>query len=269
MKQRHDRDDEPAALPADEPFDETQLTSRRDSWLENGDESLEADDWECVQLIHRVRQRAQGDTASADANCDSAESESRRLGRFEIVRELGRGGSGIVFLAFDPDLKRHVALKTPRPEYLFTEELKNRFVREAQAAASLKHESIVSVYEAGQVGAVCYIAAEYCSGDSLADWLRKNTLPLERVAAAWVCQLADGVAHAHAHGVLHRDLKPANVLLVTAQQSSKELFGNQAGDDPLALKPKLTDFGLAKLMHSEATATRTGALLGTPAYMAP
>src|SRR5262245_19057147 len=136
------------------------------------------------------------------------------VGHFEIVRELGRGGYGIVFLARDPQLRRDVALKVPRADALLDPEARGRFLREAQAAAGLDHPHIVPVYEAGEVGPLCYIASAYCPGPNLADWLRqRRELTPYPEAAALVAALAEGVEHAHRRGIVHRDLKPANVLL--------------------------------------------------------
>src|SRR5205823_9946850 len=128
--------------------------------------------------------------------------------------ELGRGAHGIVFLAHDPRLGRDVALKVPRPEAVVTPELRERFLREARAAAGLDHPGLVPVYEAGEIGPVCYIASAYCPGVTLAAWLKQRAEPVPFAeAAALVVALAEAVQHAHSRGVLHRDLKPANVLL--------------------------------------------------------
>jgi serine/threonine protein kinase len=136
------------------------------------------------------------------------------LGRFQLRRELGRGGFGIVFLAYDPQLGRQVALKIPRLEVLASPELRERFFHEACAAAGLDHPHIVPVYEAGTIGSISYIASAYCPGITLADWLRQHTEPAPfQLAAALVVNLAEAVHHAHSRGVLHRDLKPANILL--------------------------------------------------------
>jgi serine/threonine protein kinase len=187
------------------------------------------------------------------------------LGRFRIRGELGRGGFGIVYLAEDPRLGRLVALKVPRTEALVGESLRQRFLREARAAASLDHPNVVPVYEAGEVGTVCYIASAYCPGPNLAAWLKEQDDPVApRRAAALVAALADAVDHAHRRGVLHRDLKPANVLLAPAP------VADAPGSPPeLPFVPKLTDFGLAKLLEAEADQTSSGVLLGTPPYMAP
>ncbi len=125
-----------------------------------------------------------------------------------------------MFLAWDPALRRQVALKVPQPETLVTPEARKRFLREAHAAAGLDHPNIVPVYESGQIGTVDYIASAYCPGPTLAEWLGRQSRPVPaRDAAALIATLARAVEHAHERGVLHRDLKPSNVLL---QQSRGE-----------------------------------------------
>ncbi len=180
-----------------------------------------------------------------------------RLGRFVIRRELGRGGYGVVFLAFDPRLGREVALKVPRPEAILHPELRARFQQEARAAAGLDHPNLVPVYETGEDGAICYIASAYCPGITLSAWLktRPDPVPFD-LAARLVATLAEAVAHAHRRGILHRYLKPGNVMV-----SEHDLV------------PRIMDFGLAKVLQEEdATGdfhTQSGAIVGTPAYMAP
>jgi len=213
----------------------------------------------CVDLLRRTS-RARHAVQILPA--EPAEQGSRALGRFQIVRELGRGGFGVVFLADDPMLGRRVALKVPRLEALADPGLRERFLREARAAASLDHPNVVPVYEAGQVGLVCYIVSAYCPGPTLAAWLRDHNGPVDpRWAAELVATLADAVQHAHDHGVFHRDLKPANVLLFPSAANFA------AGE--FAFTPRLTDFGLAKLMEADIDQTSSGVLLGTPPYMAP
>jgi hypothetical protein len=193
-----------------------------------------------------------------------AEPGGDRLGRFHLLRPLGRGAFGVVWLAHDPKLRRDVALKVPRAEALADPDLRNRFVREARAAAGLDHPNIIPVHEAGEAGPVCYLASAYCPGPSLAEWLRGRGEPVPaRQAAALVAALAAAVRHAHARGVVHRDLKPANVLLAPPP-------GDGPDPDELGFVPRVADFGLAKFLTGPDThRTETGATLGTPAYMAP
>lgn len=189
----------------------------------------------------------------------------RRLGRFEIREELGSGGFGIVYLAWDPRIARLVALKIPRYEALASAELQSRFEQEAQAAARLDHPHIVPVLEAGVDGVMPYIASKYYSGATLARWLELRSTPVDpRDAAALVEQLAEAVEHAHRRGVLHRDIKPSNVLLAHESATS-----GQPNFDLDAAVPKLMDFGLAKLADGARDMTRSGAMLGTVRYMAP
>ncbi len=198
------------------------------------------------------------------APCERSELPTR-LGRFRIVSELGRGGCGVVFLAIDPELARKVALKLPRPEALVTPDLRRRFVREARAAAALDHPNLLPVYEAGEIGPVCYIANAYCEGPNLAAWLAGQDRPVPpNDAAALVAALAEGVQHAHDRKIVHRDIKPSNVLLWPATDAPRA-----PTDDLGQMVPKLSDFGMAKLIDQESSDSRSGAVLGTPGYMAP
>ncbi len=227
----------------------------------------------CLSQLEQARRRREWPTDSESSwsvSVSSAAMDSEaeapfpfaqgRVGRFELERELGRGGHGVVFLARDPALNRLVALKVPRPEVLLTADLSRRFLREAYAAAALKHPNLVAVHEVGEDGPLHYIATEYCDGPTLAQWAqRQDAVPI-RDAVRIVAALADGVAEAHRQEILHRDIKPGNVLLEPIADSSH---------GQLDFTPKLTDFGLAKLSEFDGDATRTGVLLGTPSYMAP
>jgi eukaryotic-like serine/threonine-protein kinase len=202
------------------------------------------------------------------------------LGRFQIRRELGRGGCGVVFLAYDPKLEREVALKVPRPEVILYPDLRARFAQEARAAASLDHPNLVPVYEAGEEGEICYIASAFCPGTTLNDWLKKQTEPLAfDQAARLLATLAEALEHAHRRGILHRDLKPANIMLSPRQAIGDSMTAHDAqgvhGKQTLDFVPRIMDFGLAKLLEGEPgiTAlgyqTQSGAIVGTPNYMAP
>jgi serine/threonine protein kinase len=196
------------------------------------------------------------------------------LGHFRILRRLGQGGWGLVFLAYDLTLRRLVSLKVPRPDVLFSRELRARFLREARAAARLDHPNVIRVYEAGHDGPVCYIASAYCRGPDLAQWLREQRTPVPcRPAAELVAAVAAAVGHAHRRGVLHRDLKPANILLQMGHAEGA-MGKEQAGGLSFPLHPLVTDFGLAKIVaevegSSVPLATRSGAVMGTLHYMAP
>ncbi len=179
-----------------------------------------------------------------------------KLGRYEIVRELGKGAMGIVYLAKDPLIGRLVALKTIRPSAHAddedTREFQQRFVREAQAAGILNHPSIVTVHDIGQdePSGMSFIAMEYVEGQNLKEILAQGRPLSFEQAADVIAQVAEGLDFAHSKGIVHRDVKPANIIL---------LDGNRA---------KITDFGIAKITSS-ANLTTTGQFLGTPNYMAP
>jgi len=177
--------------------------------------------------------------------------------RFRVVRELGRGGYGIVLHATDLWLKRDVAIKMLRPELLGNANLRQRFLLESRAAARLNHPSIVRVLEAGDNRSAAWQISELVCGAPLSAHIRKGAFQ-ERLAARIVRDLADAVSHAHACGVLHRDIKPDNVLIDRLPGESLE-----------AAIPRLTDFGLARMTDDDMQMSRSGTLVGTPRYMAP
>ncbi|MCA9216124.1 MAG: protein kinase [Planctomycetales bacterium] len=233
----------------------------------------------CVKMIDQMWSDASHSATSERTTDKTGESRElgraegiRQLGRFEIVGELGRGGGGIVYLANDPKLDRQVALKLPHPELAFADDLRERFLQEAQLAAQLDHPGIVRVHEIGELGLVWYIVSSYCPGPTLAEWLKSQPDRVDpRIAASIVARLANAVQHAHECGILHRDLKPNNVLLDLDEHAFRRSSSFSAEGDRLALEfePKLTDFGLAKAIGQETSITLTGSVLGTPAYMAP
>ena len=183
------------------------------------------------------------------------------LDRFQIIREIGRGGFGIVYLAKDPRLNRQVAIKIPRIENVGKHSLQNRFIQEAEIAASLDHPNIVPVFEVGAAGNVehnIYIVSLFCPGEPLSRWLEQNpgVLNSQQKLALLIC-VCDAMTYCHRRGILHRDIKPSNILLFPEQ------YGN------LPFVPRITDFGLAKAQESAIAETATSAMLGTPLYMAP
>ena len=198
----------------------------------------------------------------------------QRIGRYEIVREAGRGAFAYVLEARDEILRRRVALKVARPEALVSVPFRRRFVREAELAARLIHPHIVAIHEVGEEAGLVFIASEYCAGGDLAEWLEHHPGPMvPRQAAELVRTLATAVAHAHANGVVHRDIKPANVLLVPPPGPPGET--TRGSDMPVTdMIAKVGDFGLGKLSADSSDEnftqlTRTGSRLGTPAWMAP
>jgi serine/threonine protein kinase/Tfp pilus assembly protein PilF len=190
---------------------------------------------------------------------------------YDILGELGRGGMGIVYLARQARLGRVVALKMVLRASLAGSEEHDRFQSEAEAVARLQHPNIVQIHEVGEHDGSPFMALEYCAGGSLAARLAGS--PLEpRPAADLVAVLARAMHAAHQARVIHRDLKPANVLLSYSggSQNRLETPPARAGERPLnEVVPKISDFGLAKMLDADRQATVSGAILGTPSYMAP
>jgi hypothetical protein len=183
-----------------------------------------------------------------------AATEPASLGEFQIVREIGRGGMGVVYEAEQTSLRRHVALKVLRFGVVADEEAMQRFRREAETVARLHHTNIVPIFAFGCERGVHYYAMQFIEGRSLADVLDESQsygTPLKADdVARWGLQAAEALAHAHQRGVIHRDIKPSNLLI--------DAHG----------VVWLTDFGLAR-RADEVTLTASGALMGTPRYMSP
>ncbi|HKI32536.1 MAG TPA: protein kinase [Gemmataceae bacterium] len=191
------------------------------------------------------------------------------VGDYDILGELGRGGMGVVYRAVQRKLKRPVALKMIlAASHAGADELK-RFRAEAEAIARLRHPNIVQIYEVGEEGGRPFFSLELVEGGNLDRRIRGTPQPA-RLAAGLVAVLARAMHAAHQSGVLHRDLKPANVLLARKPDGAAEATG--AGDVselPLeAFEPKITDFGLAKRLDGASQDTHSGAIMGTPSYMA-
>jgi serine/threonine-protein kinase len=192
---------------------------------------------------------------------------------YEILGELGRGGMGVVYKARQKSLGRPVALKMMREARLSSDSDRARFLAEAESVARLKHPNIVTVYEVGDRAGLPYIVMEFVEGRTLAQHLADGPLP-PREAARFVADVARAVQHAHEQGILHRDLKPANILLASGGREPPDSSRPWGSRPPLAEGPKVTDFGLAKRLTVSSTGerdwrTQTGAIVGTPGYMAP
>jgi hypothetical protein len=182
--------------------------------------------------------------------------EIGRLGGYRVLRVLGAGGMGVVYEAEDPRLKRPVALKAMLPVVAASATNRQRFVREAQAAAAIEHDQIVTIYQVGEDRNIPFIAMQLLKGESLEDHLlrvgRLGATDALRIAK----QIARGLAVAHERGLIHRDIKPSNLWL-------------EPLDDGSAYRVKVLDFGLARSVEGDAQLTRDGAIVGTPAYLAP
>lgn len=174
------------------------------------------------------------------------------LGRYEVIKELGRGAMGTVFLGKDPRINREVAIKTLRYEEIDPEqidEVKKRFFREAEAAGKLSHPNIVTIYDVGEDYDIAYMAMELLDGADLEKFTKKeNLLPMEEVVRVVSC-VASALDYAHANGIVHRDIKPANIMML----NNREV--------------KVADFGIARVMATSKT--QTGIIMGTPSYMSP
>jgi len=190
------------------------------------------------------------------ADGDAAERRRQELpqgdefGKYRLLRELGRGGMGVVYLAQQADLDRPVALKMILSSRLASESDLRRFLTEARAAARLKHPNIVGIHEAGEIHGQHFFAMDYVDGSSLAEW-RATTNASPQDAAECVAAVAHAVHYLHEQGIVHRDLKPSNILL--------DKVGN----------PYVTDFGLARVFTEDSRQTQSGTILGTPSYMPP
>src|SRR5213083_3092121 len=172
------------------------------------------------------------------------------FGDYELLEVIGRGGQGVVYRARQKSLNRTVALKVIGLGHWATEAHLKRFRREAESAASLEHPCIVPIHEVGERDGSCYFSMKFIEGGQLDEVVRREPMPVRR-AVELIAKVARTVHYAHEHHILHRDIKPGNILL------------DRQGE------PHLTDFGLARLVETESTVTRTLEVLGTPSYMAP
>lgn len=194
---------------------------------------------------------------------------------YELLEEIGRGGMAVVFKARQRNLNRLVALKMILAGPLAGEQVLARLQQEAKAIAQLQHAGIVQIHEVGEHQGVPFLSLEYVSGGTLQQWLNGRPLPIE--TAAWLIEsLARTMHFAHERGVIHRDLKPANVLLTSTPDSRTPHStlklsdsATESGIGTLLPPPKISDFGLARLLDGDSELTTTGQVIGTPSYMAP
>ncbi len=211
-----------------------------------------------VTEVHGTIASGTGDTSIApDLPPGARESQSlpvpTEFGRYKILRSLGQGAMGVVYLAEDTQLKRQVALKIPQLDVSTSGTRLERFYREARLAATLRHANLCPIFDVGEFQGTHFISMAYIEGKSLDVLLKSGKPQSERAAASLVRKVALALQEAHSHGVIHRDLKPANIMI------------DQRGE------PIVMDFGLARQMNSvdQAQITHSGAIIGTPSYMSP
>jgi serine/threonine-protein kinase len=176
-----------------------------------------------------------------------------KLGKYQVTEVLGEGAMGVVYKGFDPDIRRTVALKTIRKQFDdgsgMNQTIAARFRNEAQAAGRLGHPGIVAVYDYGEDGDTAFIAMEYVEGNNLSQYLGRQVRFTDDDVQSVICQLLDGLGHAHEQGVWHRDIKPANLIMTRAGRL------------------KIADFGIARVQS--AGLTQANSMIGTPSHMAP
>ena len=179
--------------------------------------------------------------------------EIGRLGGYRILKELGRGGMGVVYQAEDPKLKRLVALKAMLPGLAADDAARQRFLREAQAMAAVHHDHVVTIHAVDEANGVPFLAMEFLQGMPMDQWLKGGRKPSIAQLLRLGREIAEGLAAAHERGLIHRDIKPGNIWLDSSHKG----------------RVKILDFGLARSGQEDVHLTRTGAIVGTPAYMAP
>ena len=190
------------------------------------------------------------DYTSRPSYSRSGEIEGESFGNYRILKKIARGGMGIVYQALQKNLNRVVALKVLMAGDGASEEELRRFHLEASAAANLNHPYIVPIHEVGEIDGRHYFTMDFVKGRTLSRMIRKGGLPI-REALIVAKKVAEGLEYAHSQGIVHRDIKPANIIL--------DQFGN----------PRITDFGIVKDLLSDQKVTKTGEVMGTPAYMSP
>ena len=249
-------------------FDDTFTNLIRQAWTSAPEPAARADDRERISgIVKTMEQRKQDsslpehltpDQTSADRAAEvqrqlgkpSRENDLGQLAHYRILKLLGTGSTGVVYLAEDTQLRRPVVLKILRPS--LGEPARHRFIAEAQTTAAINHQNVVTIYEVGTDGPLSYIAMQWIEGQTLEQKLVEHeTLPLSEVKKL-VTEIAEGLSAAHSHGLIHRDIKPANIWL-------------SADGGPV----KILDFGLVRITDEDPQLTCTGLIAGTPCYMSP
>jgi serine/threonine protein kinase len=221
-----------------------------------------------AQVMESLRRRGNGTPATPPAKRDHsflspprAPGELGWLGPYRVLQQLGQGGMGVVFLAEDPDLQRRVALKVMQPDWAIRPVARQRFLREARAAAALDHPHVITIHHVGEADGIPFLVMPLLQGETLASRLMRQVhLPLQD-AMRLAREVALGLDAAHERGLIHRDVKPANIWL--------ETLPVQFGAEMVRDRAKLLDFGLAWAADTESPLTPPEVMVGTPAYMAP
>ncbi|MEM7456845.1 MAG: serine/threonine-protein kinase, partial [Planctomycetota bacterium] len=234
----------------------------------NGDEAELRNIRNALEFVRGVQADLKAKTPAGDIQCAEtkgtgdtlSDNESGkqavpgRVGRFEVEGLIGTGGFANVYLATDPDLDRHVAVKILKDSVRISGDTAARFEREARAVATLDHPNIVSIFETGSFQGRQFIASAFCDGTSLKHWLSGQRQVDLQTACRIIATLADAMHHAHQRGIIHRDLKPANILIAKG--------GSKSDVHPEQLF--VTDFGLARLEQTiDQLETTEGAVVGT------
>jgi serine/threonine-protein kinase len=236
------------------------LTAGAGSWVLGGDPEGEPLDPTLRKAMEELKAEsaaaARSAPPSAEAPLDFLSPTDQpgrlgRLGRYEVTAVVGRGGMGVVLKALDPALNRFVAVKVLAPQWAGSAAARRRFAREARAAAAVRHPNVVAIHGVDEAGGLPYLVMEYVHGVSLEQRVERDGPPELKEILRIGMQAADGLAAAHAQGLVHRDVKPANILLENGVE-----------------RVKLTDFGLARAID-DASLTQSGVIAGTPLYMAP
>jgi len=195
----------------------------------------------------------QNETDSWHSAANDSHQIPKKIGRYEIIEEIGYGGMATVYKAHDPHISRTLAIKVLRQERGMDDEYRSRFLREAKAVGILSHPNIVTIYDVGVVGNAPYIAMELLEGNTMEQIMKSKQKPSLPNILNWGIQLSDALEYAHQRRIVHRDIKPSNIILLKDDKTIK-----------------ITDFGIAHLDETDVTQhTELGEVLGTPQYMSP